>query len=284
MNAPDIIACCTNCYRRFGARAAIENVRAAGLEFIELPIRTSGEASSSKDDPLLTSDATASEIREIERLLERHGVRVCSCNVSSGNPLVPQVVALIKRKLDLAAHFGVNHAVGEAGEAADAAELETLYRHLREIGEYAEKRNIVYCLETHPGLCRDHRGMLATMSALSHPGVRLNFDTGNLYYYNQNIVGEIALAKVSPWVAHVHLKDTSGECGAWHFPALGNGGAVDFVRVRELLRTCGFRGPYSLEIHGVAGEGELPLEAYQERIADSVRYLGNCGYFDVTRR
>jgi L-ribulose-5-phosphate 3-epimerase len=277
---PALISCLTNSYGRFGARAAIENVRSADIESIELPIRTDGVPSMFGDEPLVTTASTLEQLREVDRLLETHGVRVSSCNVTSGNPLDPQVVQITKRKLDLAQHFGVNLVVGGAGEVESREQLPTLYDHLREIGDHAAKLGMTYCFETHPGVCVDHRGMLETMHALEHPNLKLNFDTANILYYNEHINGEVALAKVCHEVRHVHLKDSQGEFQRWYFPALGYGGAVDFVRVLQLMKTCGFNGPYSLEIEGISGEGELSLDAYHQRIVDSVKHLKNCGYWD----
>ena len=69
------------------------------------------------------------------------------------------------------------------------------------------------CFETHRGLCVNHREMLHLMNELQHPALRLNFDTGNILYYNENIHGEVALAKACHLVKHVHLKDTPGRMG-----------------------------------------------------------------------
>jgi len=276
----NLVSCLSNSYGRFGARGAIENLRAAGLEHLELPIRTASVPSMFGDEPLLTQESTADDLRRLDELLAVHGVTVSSCNVTSGNPLERKVVEITKRKLDLAAHFGVRTVVGGAGDAHDDGALESLYRHLAEIGDHARGLGIVYCCETHPGVCMHHSGMLRTMRELDHPHVRLNFDTGNILYYNENANVEISLAKVCHLVRHVHLKDSQGMPGEWYFPALGCGGAVDFVRVLQLLRDCGFSGPYSLEIEGIDGEGELPLEDYQQRVAESVEYLRDCGYFD----
>ena len=277
---PPIISCMPNSYGRFGARAAIENIRKAGLEWIELPIRTAGVDSIFGDEPLVTNISTTTEIAQVDRLLEQHGVKLASCNVTGGNPLDPHVLALIKKKLELAARFGVSLVVGGAGEADDPDQRRTLCTHLREIGDRAGELGLTYCFETHPGLCQDHRRMLETMQELDHPHLKLNFDTGNILYYNQHIEGEVALAKVCHHVRHVHLKDTNGEFQDWNFPALGYGGAVNFVRVLEILRGCGFAGPYSIEIEGIEGEPELSLAAHQRRIIDSVAQLRNCGYFD----
>jgi L-ribulose-5-phosphate 3-epimerase len=81
-------------------------------------------------------------------------------------------------------------------------------------------------------------------------------------------------------VKHVHLKDSMGQFGQWYFPALGAGGAVDFLRVYQIMRDCGFAGPYSIEIEGIDGEPELTLEETHQRVVESVALLRRVGYFD----
>ncbi len=88
------------------------------------------------------------------------------------------------------------------------------------------------------------------------------------------------LEKVAPLVASVHAKDSRGAFEEWYFPALGDGGAVDFRRVRAVLDAVGFPGPYTIEIEGIGGEPEPGLETRRDRVARSVAHLRSCGYFD----
>ena len=88
------------------------------------------------------------------------------------------------------------------------------------------------------------------------------------------------LERVTHLVRNVHVKDNRGGFEDWYFPALGDGGAVDFGRVRRILDGVSFRGPYTIEIEGIGGEPEPGLDARQERIARSVRHLRASGYFD----
>ncbi len=120
--------------------------------------------------------------------------------------------------------------------------------------------------------------MLSTMERLDHPCIRLNFDTGNILYYNAgaDVVGE--LRQVVSFVRHVHLKDHSGGVGEWYFPALGAGGAVDFAKVHNVLMDAVFDGPCSLEIEGIAGEPPLSLAQTHQRIVNSIAHLRTCGY------
>ena len=48
---------------------------------------------------------------------------------------------------------------------------------------------------------------------------------------NQDLNAGEALKQVRKYVRHMHLKDTNGQYQKWHFPALGEGGAVDFAQV-----------------------------------------------------
>src|SRR5262245_45076156 len=278
---PPIFACHSNSYGHFGAVAAIENVRQAGFEYVEIPVRRAGFRTRFGDSPLLTTDATLAELQQVERLRDRPGVRGASCTCMAGNPLEDEAVGVLQRQLDLASHFGVKYVVADAGIANDDDERSRIYTNLQRVGDYAAKLGITVCFETHRGLCVNHREMLHVMSELGHPSLRLNFDTGNLLYYNEQVCGEVALAKVCHLVKHVRLKDSSGRFADWNFPALGNGGGVNFLRVYQIMRDCGFAGPYSIAIEGVGDEPELALAGYQQRVVESVAYLRTLGYFDA---
>lgn len=277
---PALVSCLPQCYGPFGVHGALENLRSAGLEWLTLPVHAAGESSPSGDEPLVTTESGLAELKEVDRLLETHGIGIASCHFGNDNPLDEGALERIQRKLDLASHFGVEVAVGGAGEAETPEERDTLYGRLREIGDAAAERGITFCCDTLPGVCQHHRRMLETMQAVDHPHVRISFDTGNILYYNRRIEGEVALAKVCHLVKHVSLKDSLGEFGQWHFPALGRGGAVDFVRVLELMRATGFQGPYAIAVAGIAGEGTLALEDYHRRVESSVEELRWCGYLD----
>ena len=58
----------------------------------------------------------------------------------------------------------------------------------------------------------------------------------------------------------MHVKDNRGGFEDWYFPAVGDGGAVDFQAVREILDDVGFSGPYTIEIEEIGGETEPGLE------------------------
>ncbi len=279
MNPPQI-SCFTNSYGRFGGEAALAHLPQVGIEWLELPIRTAGAPAFFGDTPLITTAALPADVESLCQRIAEAGLRVSSCNVTSGNPLDPMVLEITLKKLELAASFRVELVVGGAGEAETATERDLLYHHLQILGNRAADLGLIYCFETHPGLCQDADSMLELMDRLAHPHLKLNFDTGNLLYYNRGTDVAEALKRVRNHVRHVHLKDTNGGYREWHFPALGAGGAIDFARIKQLLDEVNYDGPYSLEIEGIEGEPELSEADYQTRIAASVAHLKHCGFLN----
>ena len=59
---------------------------------------------------------------------------------------------------------------------------------------------------------------------------------------------------------------------------MGDGGSVDFRRVRELLDGVGYIGAYTIELEGIQGEPEPGLEGRVERLSRSFQHLAECGY------
>ena len=275
-----LVSCLTNSYGRFGPIAAIEQIHDAGLSHLELNIKNHGVPSFFKETPLLTNGSTAADINRVKHLLKQHQVELSSCNITSGNPLDPEVVRSTKQKLDLAHQLGVSLVVGGAGEIEQESQRDTLYQHLKDIGDYAAEKGITYCFETHPGICVNAAGMLRTMQDLDHSHLKLNFDTGNINYYNEHADVVESLREVAPFVKHVHLKDSYCKFKDWHFIALGEAGGVDFRKIRSILDGQNFSGPYSLEIEGIEGEADPTLEEHHQRVKHSVLHLKECGFFE----
>jgi inosose dehydratase len=109
--------------------------------------------------------------------------------------------------------------------------------------------------------------------------VRVNFDTANIYYYNEGIDGITELKKILDYVEAVHLKETNGGFKTWYFPTYGDEkGIVKFGEVFRLLNGRGFNGPFTMEIEGCQGDAEKrDADAYVKRVTDSVQYLRKLG-------
>jgi L-ribulose-5-phosphate 3-epimerase len=154
---------------------------------------------------------------------------------------------------------------------------EVAYERLRRIGDAAKPLGITVVLETHPDLGNTAAAHLETMQHVNHPNVRVNFDTGNITFYNQGTDAVTELKKIIDYVATVELKDHTGKCQDWNFPVLGKG-VVDFPAIVKLLEEHHFRGPITIEVEGVRG---VPMDEAQTKryIAESVKYVQSLGNF-----
>lgn len=160
-----------------------------------------------------------------------------------------------------------------SAKASDDIPREVTYERLRKIGDKAAAHGITVCIETHPILCHNGDVALKTMEGTNHDNIRLNFDTANIYYYNENVDAVEELKKVAKYVGSVHIKDTDGTPKSFVFPPLGDG-VVDFPEVFRILNELGFHGPFTFELEST--KKELMAEALEK----SVNYLRRTGCID----
>lgn len=155
--------------------------------------------------------------------------------------------------------------------------LAQAYEIVRGFGEIARANTATIALETHPDLVTNGDVAVATMKGVNHPYVKLNYDSANLYYYNQGTDGIVELKKFLPWLGAVHLKETDGGYKSWYFPGLHEGrGIVNFPEIFRICHEIGFYGPFTLEIEGCEGE-TLTQEQTLQRMANTAAYLRSIG-------
>ena len=250
-----LIACRVASYGKYES-GAYEHLASLGVRHVEIPVPPSPMIDRTLDE-LEAAGLTASTM---------HG----ECNVTRAD--VEQQILV---QMPAFRSLGCN--VMFVSVKAEETPLDMAYKRLWKAGNVAAEHGVTIVLETHPDLATNAEVMLATVRGADHPNIRINFDTANLYFYNEQIDCVEELRKITPFVAAVHLKDTDGGYRNWHFPALGEG-IVDFKGVFEQLGNAGFAGPYTLEIEGIEGE-EQTEELVKGRIAKSVEYLRGLGQF-----
>jgi sugar phosphate isomerase/epimerase len=157
------------------------------------------------------------------------------------------------------------------------ASKEVACERLRRAGDAARRHGVTISLETHPDLGTNGDVHLETMKRINHPNVRVNFDTGNITFYNKDRDAVTELKKIIDYVATMELKDHTGQSMTWNFPTLGQG-VVDFRGVLRVLAEHRFRGPITMEVEGVAGAA-MSEEQTRKYIADSVAYLKSLATF-----
>ena len=249
----NLLACRPSSYGRY-RELAFEYLPKAGITHVEVPA----------PDP--------DGIDELKDKLSQSGLEASSLETSCDLSKAEEVKRLLEvfdtaRKMDVGIVF--------CSTKSGGLPKEEVYRSLASIGDRARELDVVLSMETHPDLCENGDKMLATMRGVDHPNVRINFDTANIYYYNEGVDAVVELEKIRSYVASVHLKDTNGKPKTWYFPTLGEG-VVDFPKVFQLLNEVGFHGPFTLEMEGIQGEN-LSFEETHQRIVDSVNYLRSIG-------
>ncbi len=214
-------------------------------------------------------------VEALRARLAAHGLSASS--VMAGCPVAePDLAEQMRPACEAAAALGAKIIFVSA--QARETPLTAVHERLYAAGEVAEANGVTIALETHPDLCQNATQMLETMAGVRHDHIRINFDTANIYYYNEDIDGLSELRRVNEFVAAVHLKDTNGRPRTWYFPTLGQG-IVDFAGLFAELAAGGFTGPYTMELEGIEGQN-LDFAGKAESVAGSVAYLRSAGLMD----
>ena len=147
---------------------------------------------------------------------------------------------------------------------------------LKSVGETAHQAGVILSLETHVPYGHNADVALKTLSLVNSPGVGYNYDTANIYYYNEKGIDGIAeLRKTASKFASIHLKESKGVPESMNLPILGTG-IVDFREVFKILDTEGFNGPFTLELEGPLVNG-LPVVERTAKVQACVDHLKSIG-------
>lgn len=262
----------TNSYGPHGVRAAIEGASKAGIKHVEIAMKAHDQGGLIvSEGAVITEKTSMEEIDELREWMKSLNVSPTTCN-GGGDITTDEGVDVVKARLDRAKRLGSQYFVISVGHEL----TDTVAENIRKIGEYAQNLGIKVSLETHPPLITNAEVGIATVKKINHPNVGINFDSANMYYYDENIDAAAELEKMIDYVTHVHLKESNMGYKEWFFPAIGDG-KIPIKRMVDTLNKAGYTGPLSLEIEGIGGEGQLTFEQYHDRIVRSAEYLRENG-------
>jgi len=137
------------------------------------------------------------------------------------------------RRLEFARNVGARCVNSIAGPSE---RLDDFKRNIPAIAERARDLGVVVALENHGDLVDRGQQVLDFIREINHPAVRVNYDTGNAWYYSKGAidpVGELAL--LAPVVAHVHVKSPKIVEGLLRWAALGDG-MLDLAALARVLK------------------------------------------------
>jgi len=255
----------TNTYHTYGFEEALEGIASAGYRHVEL----TAVPGWTEHVDLETSPA------DVRALLERYGLEAVSLSGHS-DLTTPEGVEHGIKAVRWAADYGLpimNTAVGghQSADENEAAFLENIGR----LADAADSAGVVVALELHGDIMASSDVTIPLLEKIGRDSIRVNYDTANVEFYSGDKAVD-DLPKILPYLAHVHLKDTTGGKGNWNFPAIGTG-TVDFARVLQILREGGYSGPFSVELE-FQGEPWPPREEVDEAMRRSYEHLQSAGY------
>jgi len=181
--------------------------------------------------------------------------------------------ALLGRHAECAAALGATYLF--VSTHADDMPRPEAYERLRRAGDAVGAHEVYLAMETHLDLCHNAEVMIETMAGVDHPWVGVNFDTANLYYYNENVDAVDQAQKAGAHARGVHLKETFGGFKDGNFPVFGEG-LVDFAAVDEVLTSVGYSGPYCMELEGGTFDASKPDEL-ADKVGRCVEHLRQVG-------
>ena len=254
----------TNTYHTYTLAQALEGIADAGYRYVELTAVPGWTEHVDLDRP-------AAEVR---RVVEGYGLTPVSLSAHSDLTTREGLDHGIKA-IRWAAEYGipiVNTAVG-GHQSADENEAAFL-GNVGELADVADSADIVVALEIHGDIMASSDVTIPLLEKIGRDSIKVNYDTANVEYYSgQSAVDD--LPKITPYLAHVHLKDTVGGKGVWNFGALGTG-VVDFARILAILREAGYEGPLSVELE-FQGEPWPPLAEVNQAMQQSREHLNALG-------
>ncbi|MDD4870882.1 MAG: sugar phosphate isomerase/epimerase [Kiritimatiellae bacterium] len=248
-----IISCRTSLFSSL--EEAFPSLREAGICHAEVPPAVEGD------------------YKGMVKLASKSGITIATF-ATRLNVETDASAAELRPVIDNAGSFGIPK-IFVGVKAPDTISRDIVYARLRDIAKYAWDHKVVLCMETHPPVGTNGDVARETLEAVNHPGLRFNFDTANIYYYNHDTNSVHELRKVAKYVAAVHLKDTDGGFNSFNFPVLGKG-VVDFKGVFQILAELEFKGPYTIEAEGPL-VSDLTRDQKVTFLKDSMAYLKSIG-------
>jgi sugar phosphate isomerase/epimerase len=151
-----------------------------------------------------------------------------------------------RRFIDLASKLGVPY-IRVFGNQIEGTPEETIARvasALRELGDYAGRKNVTVLLESHGDFT--HSPMLREIfEKADSPHVALLWDANHTYIQGGENP-DYTVKQLGKYIRHTHLKDSVGTGNETHYVLTGQGD-VPVKRQVQLLVDIGYKGYYSYE-------------------------------------
>lgn len=209
-----IVSVSTMAFDGYPLETALDELAALGVKYVE-------PASVDKIFQHLVEadfcDARAAWLRD--QLAAR---RLACLSLSAHMDLTgPDSVERFHRRIAFARNVGARCVNSIAGPAGKLGEFR---KNILAIADRARDLGVMVALENHGDLLDRDQQVLDFIREVNHPAIRVNYDTGNAWYYSKGQINPVEeLALLAPAVAHVHVKTPKIVDGLLRWVALGDG-------------------------------------------------------------
>ncbi len=262
------IAVVTSTYPNYDADQAMEGISAAGFKFVDLAT-CPGYFEHIIPRP---EEMGENDYQIVLDKVARYGLTLLAV---SGHTRMGKddTVNNLKKVIDFTARAGAAYLITDTGEVKNSKDEDKFYADIGELADYAKKNKVTICLEMHGNWCNTGPKGAEIIKSISHPNVKLNYDTSNVIFYG-GVRPEEDIEAALPYMAYLHLKDNgSGKKEDWNFPALGEG-VLDFDTIFKKIKD--YKGPIDVEIEFDGKEHSL--DEINDAVAISYDFLKNHGY------
>ena len=200
--------------------------------------------------------------------------------VDFNDPVREFHVARCKRFLDLAAEFGAQNLLLVLGEyiwqrevIAPEDQWNWALETCRELGDYADARNLDIALELEPfrlSLLNNIREMVRFIDDCDHPRVRANIDVSHLVLAD---TGPDEVADLPGKAIHVHISDCDGKI---HGDLPPGRGVVKFAPYLQAIKELEIDGTVAIELEYSPDPARI-VEWVEEAYGETARLMEMCG-------
>lgn len=251
----------TNAFVRYSVSRAVEKISEIGYEGVELLA----------DIPhLYVHSITSFDIDKLQLKINRSGITVANINANTArgyygrtfwDPLFEPSIAnpqesvrkwrveYTKKCIDLAQSLNSPTISITPGRMIPGtppeASMDLLKESLRDILDYAAKKNIRIGIEYEPGLIIEYYEELAALlDAMDSPFLGANLDLGHSHVLGED--PEQVIRTLGEKIFHIHLEDIKARK---HYHLIPGTGDIDFDALFSILEKYSYKGFVTIELY-----------------------------------
>jgi sugar phosphate isomerase/epimerase len=230
------IGCMNRPWSRWPHNVGFEGIKAAGYKWI-------GLISHSKDEPLITSDATPEYLANLRKKIAALGL-TANMGALRAAPAVRLADSIkdTRKQIDHAKFLSLEFLLTFGVDKPE--HYEDYYRLMADAAAYSQERGLKLVLKPHGGASSAAEEIRRCLEKVKHPNFKIWYDAGNIIHYT----GKDPVEQLKPIAQHV-TGFCAKDCGRQGGDVMIQFGAgkVDFKAVFSELKSAGFNGPVMVE-------------------------------------